>query len=357
MSQIRGFLKIMVQRMASDLFLSPGSPVHLKVDGTIAPLSREPLSAEQVDALAQELMDSEQCSAFAERPEMNLGLNFGDQGRFRVNIFRQRGQTAIVVRYLQSRIPGFTELGLPPILAQLVLQPRGLMLVVGATGAGKSTTLAAMIDHRNAETCSHILTIEDPIEYLHGYKRSIVNQREVGLDTHSFDDALKNALREAPDVILIGEIRDRATMQHAIAYAETGHLCLASLHASNANQALQRVISFFPEDMYDQLFLELSQHLAAIVSQRLVRDTNGRRIPAVEVMRITPLIRDLIRKGAVHEVREAMEKHSEDGMQTFDQSLYELYRHGRISKEEALANAESSSNLGVRIRLDAGVGS
>lgn len=356
MSLLQGFLKLMVERDASDFFLSPGSPLHIKVDGVISPLGKELLTGDAVEQLANDLMSAEQRAEFERRPEINLGVTLEDKGRFRVNIFRQRGQVAMVVRFLKNRIPGFQELGLPPTLGELVMRPRGLVLIVGATGAGKSTSLAAMIDHRNRHSRSHILTLEDPIEYIHGYRRSVVNQREVGIDTLSYEDALSNAMREAPDVILIGEIRDRATMQHAIAYSETGHLCLSSLHASNANQALQRVISFFPEDMYDQLFLELSQHLTAIVSQRLVRDLQGRRVPAVEIMVITPLIRDLIRKGAVHEVREAMEKSSEAGMQTFDQSLFALYKSGRISREEALAHAESVHNLGLRIRLDGGAG-
>ena len=354
MSDINPYLKLMVERNASDMFFTPDTPLHLKINGRLHPVGRDRLQEGTVASLAYALMSGEQRAAFDERPELNLGRELEGLGRFRINVFRQRGQMAMVIRFLKEQIPSFKELNLPPILEELSLKRRGLILVVGATGSGKSTTLAAMTDYRNTETASHILTIEDPIEYLHHYKRSIVNQREVGIDTLSFADALKNAMREAPDVILIGEIRDRDTMQHALAYAETGHLCLATLHATNANQALQRVISFFPETMHSQIFMDMAHNLSAIVSQRLVVGNNGLRIPAVEVLLATAYIRDLILKGAVDEVRAAMEKNSESGMQTFDQSLFQLYRDGKIKETEAMQNAESTSNLGVMIRLSKG---
>ncbi|MES9963041.1 MAG: PilT/PilU family type 4a pilus ATPase [Candidatus Sedimenticola sp. 20ELBAFRAG] len=354
MSTMNDFLRLMVEQNASDLFFSPGFPLHIKVDGHIQPVNDDPLPAEGVEQLANAMMDEEQRESFAKKPEMNLGLTLSGLGRFRVNIFRQRGAVAIVVRYLKDHIPSFDELNLPGILQELAMKKRGLVLMVGATGAGKSTSLASMIDFRNVNTRSHILTIEEPIEYLHHYKRSIVNQREIGIDTDCYADALKNAMREAPDVILIGEIRDRDTMQHAIAYAETGHLCLSTLHATNSNTALQRIVNFFPEVMHDSILMDLANNLEAIVSQRLVRGTEGRRMPAVEVLLASPYIRDLIRKGSIDEIREAMEKSTESGMQSFDQSLFDLHQRGLVSTDEAIAHAESVSNLNVMIRLSNG---
>ncbi|MES9870686.1 MAG: PilT/PilU family type 4a pilus ATPase [Sedimenticola sp.] len=354
MSSLNDFLRLMVEHEASDLFFSPGSPLHIKIDGKIQPVNDEHLSAEGVEQLAQAIMDEEQRASFARKPEMNLGLSLPGLGRFRVNIFRQRGVVAIVVRFLNELIPSVEELHLPLILQELAMKKRGMVLMVGATGAGKSTSLASMIDYRNQNTRSHILTIEEPIEYIHHYKQSIVNQREVGIDTDCYADALKNAMREAPDVILIGEIRDRDTMQHAIAYAETGHLCLSTLHATNSNTALQRIVNFFPEVMHNSILMDLSNNLEAIVSQRLVSGVDGKRMPAVEVLLASPYVRDLIRKGSVDEVREAMEKSTETGMQSFDQSLFNLYQRGLITTEEAMANAESTSNLNVMIKLSKG---
>jgi len=349
---LNNYLQLMVEQSASDLFFSPGSPLHIKIDGKIQPAHEEFLTAEEVEQLADTMMDGEQRKSFATRLEMNLALSLDGLGRFRVNIFRERGAVAVVVRYLQERIPTVEELNLPLILHKLALKERGLVLLVGATGAGKSTTLASMIDYRNENTCSHILTVEEPVEYVHRYKRSVVNQREIGVDTLSYDDALKNAMREAPDVILIGEIRDRDTMQHAISYAETGHLCLATLHATNSNTALQRIVNFFPEIMRNSILMDLSNNFEAIISQRLVHGLDGRRLPAVEVLLATPLERDLIRKGSIDEVREAMERNTESGMQSFDQSLLDLYQRGLISRAEAIANAESMSNMNVMIRLN-----
>ncbi len=354
MPDINKFLKLMVKKEASDLFFSAGTPLHMKVDGEMRVVNDKLLSGTGIAALVAHIMSDEQQQQFAQRPEMNLGLELEGVGRFRVNVFRQRGEVAMVIRYLKDRIPSVAELHLPPILEELVMKPRGLILAVGATGAGKSTTLASMLDFRNRNSRSHILTIEDPIEYIHKYQKSVVNQREVGIDTASYEDALLNAMREAPDVILIGEIRERATMQHAIAYAETGHLCLSTLHGSNASHVLERIVTFFPQDMHAQLFMDLAHSLVAIVSQRLVRDKEGRRIPAVEVLLVTPLIRDLISKGKIDEIREAMERSGEPGMQTYDQSLFQLYKKGRIDEEKAMEHAESQNNLGVQIRLDNG---
>ncbi len=354
MPEINDFLRLMIKNEASDLFFSAGTPLHMKIDGVLSVVNDKLLGGKGIAALADSIMSPRQRKAFGERPEMNLGLQMEGYGRFRVNIFRQRGEVAMVIRYLTDKIPSIAELNLPPVLEELVMKPRGLILAVGATGAGKSTTLATMIDHRNKHSRSHILTIEDPVEYVHHYQKSVVNQREVGIDTDSYEDALMNAMREAPDVILIGEIRERSTMQHAIAYAENGHLCLSTLHGSNASHVLERIVTFFPKDMHAQLFMDLAHNLAAIISQRLVRDNEGKRVPAVEVMMITPLIRDLISKGKIDEIREAMERSSESGMQTFDQSLYHLYKEGRITEEKAMENAESQSNLGVKIRLDKG---
>ncbi len=354
MSDINDFLHLMIQHEASDLFFSPGTPLHIKIEGRLSVVGEEPLEGRGIAALAMSIMNEHQRQAFARRPEMNLGLEVEGKGRFRVNIFRQRGEVAMVIRYLKDRIPSIAELNLPPVLEELVMRPRGLILAVGGTGSGKTTTLASMIDYRNRNSRSHILTIEDPIEYVHHYHKSVVNQREVGTDTVSYEDALKNAMREAPDVILIGEIRDRTNMQHAIAYAETGHLCLSTLHGSNAAHVLERILTFFPRDMHPQVFMDLAHNLVAIVSQRLIRGEDGKRLPAVEVMLITPLIRDLIAKGRIDEVREAMERSSEPGLQTFDQSLFRLYKSGRISEALAMQNAESQSDLGLKIRLDKG---
>ena len=354
MSDIDELLHLMIRNEASDLFLSPGTPLHIKIDGELSVVREEPLEGKWIAALAVGIMNEHQRQAFAKRPEINLGLEVEGEGRFRVNIFRERGEVAMVIRYLKDNIPSVAELNLPPVLEELVMRPRGLILAVGGTGSGKTTTLASMLDYRNRNSRSHILTIEDPIEYVHHYRKSVVNQREVGTDTVSYEDALKNAMREAPDVILIGEIRDRTNMQHAITYAETGHLCLSTLHGSNAAHVLERILSFFSRDMHPQLYMDLAHNLVAIISQRLIRGEEGKRLPAVEVMLITPLIRDLISKGRIDEIREAMDRSSEPGLQTFDQSLFELYKSGHISEKLAMQNAESQSDLGLRIRLDKG---
>ena len=306
----------------------------------------------EIDVIAQDIMDDSQKEKFAEVPEMNLAISRSGLGRYRVNIFKQRNQTSMVIRRLGTDLPNYKDLGLPAVLMDLIMQKRGLILFVGGTGSGKSTSLAALIDYRNENSHGHIITIEDPAEFTHRHKGCIVNQREVGTDTLTFDDALANTLRQAPDVILIGEIRHQETMEHALAFSETGHLCLSTLHANNANQAMDRIINFFPEERHNQLLQDLSLNMRAIVSQRLIPTVDGKRAAAIEILVGTPRAVDLIAKGAVSELKELMEKSTEQGMQTFDQSLYKLYKEGRISLEEALKNADSKNNLRLRITLD-----
>ena len=349
------FLNLMVERGASDLFFSVGAPVNVKIEGVTHPLKMPALGPGEVKQLAYSLMNQRQIADFEAKFELNMSIHAEHLGRFRVNVFMQRGETGMVIRYIKSKIPPIAALGLPPVLERLVMLKRGLILVTGATGSGKSTTLAAMLNYRNENQTGHILTIEDPIEFIHEHKRAIVDQREVGIDTMSYEEALKNALREAPDVIMIGEIRDRATMQHAIAYAETGHLCLSTLHANNANQAMERIVNFFPEEAHHQLLADLSLNLAAVVSQRLIPGLHEKLVPAVEVMVQSPYISDLIAKGEIAAIKEAMSRSTDAGMCTFDQALYQLYRDGRVSLEEALRNADSRTDLSLRIKLSAGV--
>jgi twitching motility protein PilU len=348
--EIETYLHTMVKHNASDLFFSAGAPAGIKIEGETRRLGKENLSSQEVRKLAYSLLNDKQIASFEAEMELNLAIALESLGRFRVNMFRQRGSVAMVIRYIKSEIPSIDSLNLPPILKDLIMEPRGLILVVGATGSGKSTTLASMIDHRNEGKTGHILTIEEPIEFLHRHKKSIVDQRELGLDTLSYGNALKNAMREAPDVILIGEIRDRETMKHAISYAETGHLCLSTLHANNANQTLDRIINFFPESAHHQLFIDLSEHLRAIVSQRLVPSSDGKRVPAVEVLIRTPYVADLILKNDIDSIKEAMKAGGQAGMQTFDQALLKLYKEGRITEEEALEHADSRNDLGLAIR-------
>lgn len=348
---ITPFFKLMVDRGASDLFFSVGAPPNMKVEGITAPVGQAPIKSQQMIEIARSIMNDAQQKEFEATMELNMAISIEGIGRYRINLFRQRGEVAMVIRYIKGHIPSLETLHLPPILSSLVMDKRGLVLVVGATGSGKSTSLAAMIDYRNINHTGHILTIEDPVEYLHQHKKSIVDQREVGIDTESYDNALKNAMREAPDVILIGEIRDRSTMKHAIAYAETGHLCLSTLHANNASQAMDRVINFFPEEARQQLLTDLSLNLCGVISLRLIPGLNNQRIPAVEVLLNTPYIADLIEKGKIEEIKEVMGRSTDVGMQTFDQALFDLYKAGKISKEDAIQYADSKNNVGLKIRL------
>ena len=345
-------MKALSEREGSDLYYSTGAPPSAKIFGKLEPLSDEIMRPGEIDVIAQDIMDDAQKEKFAEVPEMNLAISRSGLGRYRVNIFKQRNQTSMVIRRLGTDLPNYKDLGLPPVLMDLIMQKRGLILFVGGTGSGKSTSLAALIDYRNENSHGHIITIEDPVEFTHRHKGCIVNQREVGTDTLTFDDALANTLRQAPDVILIGEIRHQETMEHALAFSETGHLCLSTLHANNANQAMDRIINFFPEERHKQLLQDLSLNMRAIVSQRLIPTVDGKRAAAIEILVGTPRAADLIAKGAVSELKELMEKSTEQGMQTFDQSLYRLYKEGRISLDEALKNADSKNNLRLRITLD-----
>jgi twitching motility protein PilU len=345
-------LKALSEREGSDLYYSTGAPPSAKIFGELVQLSDEMMKPGEIDVLAQDIMDDVQKEKFAEVPEMNLAISRPGLGRYRVNIFKQRNQTSMVIRRLGTDLPNYKDLGLPPVLMELIMQKRGLILFVGGTGSGKSTSLAALIHYRNENSQGHIITIEDPVEFTHRHKGCIVNQREVGTDTLTFDDALANTLRQAPDVILIGEIRHQETMEHALAFAETGHLCLSTLHANNANQAMDRIINFFPGERHNQLLQDLSLNMRAIVSQRLIPTVDGKRAAAIEILVGTPRAADLIMKGAVSELKELMEKSTEQGMQTFDQALYKLYKEGRISLEEALKNADSKNNLRLKITLD-----
>lgn len=347
----KDYLKIMVMRDASDLYLTTGAPPSCKIQGILTPIEPDPLPPNRVKQIAYEIMEKDQIEDFEHVPEMNLAVSETGIGRFRVNIFKQRNQVGMVVRAIKTEIPNPETLGLPQILKKIVMQKRGLILFVGGTGSGKTTSLASLIDYRNVNSAGHIITIEDPIEFIHQHKKSIINQREVGMDTLTYEDALKNTLRQAPDVILIGEIRDRHTMEHAIAFAETGHLAISTLHANNANQALDRIINFFPEERRQQLLMDLSLNVRAIVSQRLIPTLDGKRAVAVEILIGTPMVADLILKGEVSLIKEIMEKSENLGMQTFDGALFRLYKDGKISLEEALRNADSQNNLRLRISL------
>ena len=348
------YLSLMVSHGASDLFLSSGSSAALKVQGVVRRLSEPPLDPSRTQRLAYSVMRESQIRSFEATLECDLAIALPGLGRFRVNVYRQRGDVAVVVRHINAKIPSLDGLKLPPVLKKLAQLKRGLVLVVGAAGSGKSTTLAAMLDHRNRNLSGHILTVEDPMEFEHSHGLSIVDQREVGLDTQSFDEALRHAMREAPDVIMIGEIRDRETMQHAMAYAETGHLCVSTLHANNANQSIQRILNFFPETAHRQILMDLSLNLKGVVGQRLIRGAEGNLVPAVEVMLLSPYIADLIQKGQTDDIKEVMAKSNDLGMATFDQSLYELYERGELTAEQAVDNADSRTDLSLRIRLHHG---
>ncbi len=347
-------LKVMVDREASDLFVTADARPTIKVDGTLKPLTREPISGEQSRALVFSTMNDKQLAEFEGTRECNFAISIPTMGRFRVSAFYQRDVPGMVLRRINDYIPSFDELNLPDVLKSLTMTKRGLILFVGGTSTGKSTSLASMIDYRNSNSRGHIITIEDPIEFMHPHKQCIVTQREVGIDTDSFAVALKNTLRQAPDVILMGEIRTKETMQYGMTFAETGHLCLATMHANNANQALDRIVSFFPPEHHDQLWMDLSLNLKAIVAQQLLpaKEGKGRRA-AIEVLINTPLIQDLIRKGNVHEIKEVMKKSTNLGMQTFDQALFELFKEGVIDYDVALNHADSANDLRLMIKLDA----
>src|SRR3989338_2057556 len=348
---LKAMLKILSSQDGSDLYLSTGAPPCAKFNGVLKALSAEPLKAGEVAAIADSVMDSAQREEFERELEMNLAISIASVGRFRINIFKQRNEVSIVARNIKMDIPKFEDLKLPEVLLKTVMEKRGLVLFVGGTGSGKSTSLAALIDYRNRNSGGHIITIEDPIEYVHRHKKSIINQREVGVDTRSFHAALKNTLRQAPDVILIGEIRDRETMEHALAFADTGHLAISTLHANNANQALDRIINFFPEDRRPQLLNDLGNNLKAFVSQRLVKTIDGKPRAAVEVLLGTPTIRDLIKRNDFSEIKEIIEKSKNLGMQTFDQALIDLVNDGSIDEEEAVKNADSANNVRLKLKL------
>lgn len=346
------WLRHMNKYKGSDLFITTNFPPAMKVDGKITPITDEPLTSEKCMEIAFSIMSSKQIEEFSSTNECNFAISLPDTSRFRVNAMVQRGATALVFRSITSKIPNFDSLNLPPVLKDVVMKKRGLVIFVGGTGSGKSTSLAAMVDHRNENCQDHIITIEDPIEFVHQHKKSIITQREVGVDTENWFAALKNTLRQAPDVILIGEIRDRETMDYALAFAETGHLCLATLHANNSNQALDRIINFFPEERRTQLLTDLSLNLQAFISQRLIPREGGKgRVAAVEILLNSPIISEMIQKGEIHGIKEMMKKSTAMGMQTFDQALYELYERGDISFQDAIKNADSAHDLRLDIQL------
>ncbi|MEP1469553.1 MAG: PilT/PilU family type 4a pilus ATPase [Halieaceae bacterium] len=349
--RITDWLKTLASENGSDLYLSTGAPPCAKFQGQLKPIDSEIMKPGDIKEIAYEIMDETQTAEFEQELEMNLAMSIAGFGRFRVNIFLQRNEVAIVARNIVAEIPNWQDLRLPEILTDVVMRKRGLVLFVGATGSGKSTSLAALIDYRNSNSSGHIVTIEDPVEYVHNHKKSIINQREVGVDTRSWHNALKNTLRQAPDVILIGEIRDRETMEHAIAFAETGHLCISTLHANNANQALDRIINFFPEERRAQLLMDLSLNIQCFVSQRLIPTVDGKRCAAIEILLGTPMVADLILKGDIDGIKEVMEKSENVGMKTFDGALFELFREGLITEDEALRNADSPNNVRLKIKF------
>lgn len=352
-SFMHDLLRMMVSKDGSDLFITTGSPPAMKVDGRVTTVSKQNLSPSHTQMLTRSIMNDKQVSEFEAKQECNFSISLPGVARFRVNAFVQRGSTGMVLRIINSEIPGFEELNLPPILKDIAMTKRGLVIFVGGTGSGKSTSLASMVDYRNQNSHGHIITIEDPVEFVHDHGNCLVTQREVGVDTESYEIALKNTLRQAPDVILIGEVRDRETMEHAIAFAETGHLCLTTLHANSTNQALDRIINFFPDERRMQLLMDLSLNLKGMVSQRLIPKIDGAgRIPAIEVMLNTPLMADLIFKGDVHEMKTLIKKSNEAGMQTFDQALFNLYEEQKITFEDALRNADSVNDIRLRIKLE-----
>ncbi|MDQ6975741.1 MAG: PilT/PilU family type 4a pilus ATPase [Mariprofundaceae bacterium] len=348
---IRRLLMVMVKQDASDLYIAEGLPPAYRIKGVVIPLKQPPLNAIQTEQLANATMSERQRAEFAETMEMNLAVAYDGMGRFRVNIFRQRTYVGMVIRKITGEVPTMDQLQLPEVMKKIIMEKRGLLLMVGATSSGKSTSMAAMLDYRNSNEQGHIITIEDPIEFVHRHKKSVITQREVGTDTVSFKAALKNTLRQAPDVILVGEIRDRETMEHALEFAETGHLCVGTLHANNANQTLDRIMNLFPEESHPQIRLGLAMNLKAIISQRLIKTVDGGRKAAIEILINNPRISDLIEKWSVGEIKEAMEMGGNYGMQTFDQHLLRLWREGFISEESALANSDAANDLRLKMKM------
>jgi len=354
MLDITKLLTVMNEHDASDLYITVDSPPAYRVNGSVRPAGNRSLTPEETEELSRSIMNDKQQNEFETTSELNVALYYPTLGRFRVNIFKQRGCTGMVIRQIKTKIATLDDLNLPPVLKEVSMSKRGLILFVGATGSGKSTSLAGMIDYRNTNQAGHIITVEDPIEFVHEHKKSIVTQREVGVDTDDFQNALKNTLRQAPDVILIGEIRDQETMEAAITFAETGHLAYATLHSNNANQAMERIMNFFPPERHKQIYMQLSLNLRGIVSQRLVRTVEGARVAAVEILLGSPRVKDLIHRAEIGELKEAMEKGEGIGMQTFDMHLLQLYKAGQITLDEALRNADSANNLRLKIKLNEG---
>lgn len=350
--EFKDYLTILAKRDGSDLYLTTGAPPCAKFEGKLTPLSKEPYKPGEIEAIARSLMDEQQQAAFEDELEMNLAYSIPKVARYRINIFKQRNQYSLVARNIKAEIPKMEDLGLPSALKDVIMEKRGLVLFVGATGSGKSTSLAALIDHRNRNSGGHIITIEDPIEFVHNHRKSLINQREVGVDTRNFHNALKNALRQAPDVILIGEIRDQETMEQCLTYAETGHLAISTLHANNANQAIDRIINFFPQARHKQIFHDLALNLKAIISQRLIPTIDGKRCAAIEILLGTSTIQELIMKGEIKEIKEVMAKASDTtGMQTFDDSLYKLFKQEKITQDQALINSDSANDMRLRMNL------
>lgn len=337
--------KLMSDKQASDMFFTAGAPIQIKINGTVMPINSQSLDPEQVKRICYELMTPAQIEEFETKHEMNFAQSGGDLGNFRINIFRQKNSVSMVIRFVKPDVPAFESLGLPPILKEVIMEKLGLILIVGSTGSGKSTTMASMIDFRNSTKTGHILTIEDPIEFIFKHKKSIVNQREVRVDTHTYENALISAMREAPDLLMVGEIRDRDTLQSALLFAQTGHLCMSTLHANNSYNALNRIIGFFPREARESLQADLSIALRCVISQRLVKTVDGKRAAAVEVMLNTKHIQELIKAGEINQIKDAMEQSLSPGSQTFEQALFQLYSSGRITMDEALANADSPTNL------------
>jgi len=348
---INTYLEIMVQKKASDIFFTTGAPVNIKIEGITSAIGETPFPPGQVQKLAYAILSEEQIQQFEETFEMDLAYSVNDVGRFRINLFKQRGEVSMVIRYIKWKVPSLDELGLPKVLSQLVMEKRGLILVCGSTSSGKSTTLASMLDYRNHHITGHILTLEDPIEFIYHHQKSIVNQREVGLDTKSYGAALRHAVREAPDAILIGEIRDQETMKHAISYADTGHLCLSTLHATNAEQALQRIVNFFPESAREQLYMDLSLSLRAIIAQRLVVGVDGKLLPTLEILINNANIRKVIREGEINTIKEILGKKINSELVSFEDDLIRLHKEGKISMDAAMANADLPGNVKLSIKL------